>query len=146
MNTLDKKDLKQNYEQACNDYLKAFCDMYELQYEGDEAWVARQHGTLAYIGDYYFNFDDIRLCVDRRIPWNEVISWYDYNTQVHDIGLDCINLESWIMGAPRASRETIDHFYQIRRDFHDLIEEEKERIKQESNQQDTPKPSFEDGV
>ena len=58
MNEAHIKLLKENYEKACNEYLKAFCSTYELQYEED-AWVAGDVGTIALIGDYYIDFQNM---------------------------------------------------------------------------------------
>ena len=54
MNKAHIQLLNQRYKEACNEYLKAFCQTYELQYEED-AWVAGDVGTIALIGDYYIN-------------------------------------------------------------------------------------------
>lgn len=58
-----EKNLKKDYEDAVSAYLKAFCEMYGLQYDED-CWVGRELGGIAEVGDYFFGFDDMKRCVD----------------------------------------------------------------------------------
>lgn len=121
--------LKQEYEKICNHYLVAFANKYELSLEPD-AWVGGYVGTVAYVSDYYFSFDDIRLCVDENVKWQDLIELYDYNLEGCMLGLNQINLKSWLMGAPRASNEKIAEIKAMHKELEELIAKENERMKQ----------------
>lgn len=118
--------LKQEYEKICNRYLVEFANKYELSLEPD-AWVGGEVGTVAYVSDYYFGFDDIRRCVDENVKWEDLIEWYDYNTEAGMLELNQINLKSWMMGAPRASKETIEEIKSRRKELEDLIKQQNEK-------------------
>lgn len=94
-----EKNLKKDFENAVDAYLKAFCEMYELQYDED-CWVGREPGTVAEVGDYFLGFDDIRRCVDEGYEWDEVVEWYDYCVEAGMYGIATPNLKSWMMGCP----------------------------------------------
>ena len=118
--------LKQEYEHICNRYLVEFANKYELSLEPD-AWVSGDVGTVAYVSDYYFGFDDIRRCVDENVEWKDLIEWYDYNCEGGLLGLNQINLKSWLMGAPRASKETIAEIKARRNELEELIKNQNEK-------------------
>lgn len=120
--------LQQDYDNACNAYLKTFCEQYDMQYD-DDAWVAREVGTIAEVSDLFLSMQDIKLCVDKNVKWEDLIQWYDYNLDAHAIGLDTINLNSWLMGCPRTSKEKMTEIFAMRRNLEELINEEKERTK-----------------
>lgn len=50
---MDKEKLKNDYENACNAYLKAFCEKHDYIYEGLDMWVGNDVGTVACCGDGY---------------------------------------------------------------------------------------------
>ena len=116
--------LKQEYEHICNRYLVEFANKYDLSLEPD-AWVGGDVGTVAYVSDYYFGFDDIRRCVDEDVKWEDLIEWYDYNIEVGILGLTTINLKSWLMGAPRVNQMRIKEIKAKRKELEELIEETK---------------------
>ena len=118
--------LKQEYEHICNRYLVEFANKYELSLEPD-AWVSGDVGTVAYVSDYYFGFDDIRRCVDENVEWQDLIEWYDYNCEGGMLGLNTINLKSWLMGAPRAGKEAIAEIKARRKELEGLIKQQNEK-------------------
>lgn len=118
--------LKQEYEKICNRYLVEFANKYEFSLEPD-AWVGGDVGTVAYVSDYYFGFDDIRLCVDENVKWQDLIECYDYNLEGGMLGLNQINLKSWLMGVPRASKEHIAKINAMRKELEELINETNEK-------------------
>ena len=118
--------LKQEYEHICNRYLVEFANKYDLSLEPD-AWVGGDVGTVAYVSDYYFGFDDIRRCVDEDVKWKDLIEWYDYNCEVSILGLTTINLKSWLMGAPRATKEEIERIKSLRNEIDDIVKNANEK-------------------
>ena len=109
-----EKNLKKDYENAVDAYLKAFCEMYELQYDED-CWVGREVGTIAEVGDYFFGFDDIKRCVDDGYEWDEVIAWYDYGVEAGMFGIDAPNLKSWMAGCPHLNGPEMERIRAARR-------------------------------
>ena len=118
--------LKQEYEHICNRYLVEFANKYDLSLEPD-AWVGGDVGTVAYVSDYYFGFDDIRRCVDEDVEWKDIIEWYDYTMEAVPLGFNNINLKSWLMGAPRASKEEIERIKSLRNEIDDIVKSANEK-------------------
>lgn len=120
----EKQELKLAYEAACTNYLAAFMEKYDLSCD-PHPWVGNEVGTVAEVGDYFFDFQDIKRCVDEDVKWEDLIEWYDYNIEVSILGLTTINLKSWLMGAPRISEFRIAEIKTKRCELENLIEETK---------------------
>ena len=118
--------IKEAFESVCEEYLIVFCYMYDLGYEKD-AWVAGEPGTVANIGDYFVNFDDIRYCVDNCLGWDDFIGNYDYNLEASYLGLPYINLPSWVKGCQRPTKEEIQKLRAMKDDFLKQAEEYSEK-------------------
>jgi hypothetical protein len=76
MNKAHIKLLKENYEKACNEILKAFCCQYELQYEKD-AWVAGEELKQDWFNIYQAAY---------RIKFRETIEGFFRSFQRSDYG------------------------------------------------------------
>ena len=113
--------LNQRYTEACEDYLKAFCEAYELPYEKD-SWVGNEVGTIALVGDYYIDFQDMKYMLDNDIAFENWLRWYDYCLDAHDLGLDTPNFPSWQKGCPRLTKEQIQDIKDKRQELKDLID------------------------
>ena len=120
----ERLELRLAYEAAVTNYLSAFMKQYDLSCD-PEPWVGNEVGTIAEVGDYFFGFDDIKRCVDEDVKWQDLIEWYDYNTEVSILGLTTINLKSWLMGAPRVNQMRIEEIKAKRKELEELIEETK---------------------
>ena len=121
MNKAHIQLLNQRYTEACEDYLKAFCDAYELPCEKD-SWVGNDVGTIALIGDYYIDFQNMMYMLDNGIAFEEWLRWYDYSLDAHDLGLDAPNFPSWHKGCPRLTEEQIQDIKDKRQELKELIE------------------------
>ena len=73
---MNTKELKENYESCCNEYLQRFCDKQEMTNEG---WVVNQVGGVALCSDFYFNFTDIVWDINSEQPKGQIIDWYYEN-------------------------------------------------------------------
>lgn len=122
----EKLELRLAYEAAVENYLSAFLKMYDLSCD-HEPWAANEIGTIAEVGDYFFSFYDIKRCVDENVKWEDLIEWYDYTTEVSILGLTTINLKSWLMGAPRASKEEIERIKSLRNEIDDIVKSANEK-------------------
>ena len=129
MTTNERQELKLAYEAACTNYLAAFIEQYGLACD-PEPWVANETGTIAMIGDSYYNMEEIRLCVDNDVPWKELAEWYNYNMQANQYGLATPNLKSWLKGCPRVSKERLDEICEHWKALDELIEQTKKEAKQ----------------
>ena len=90
-------NIKALYEDVCMQYVQLFCKKHELEFD---YWTANEVGTIAFMGDYVFNFQDIITDIEKNAPENEIIEWYDYTLRMHDDGkVGCMNYKSWLMGA-----------------------------------------------
>ena len=118
----ERLELRLAYEAAVTNYLAAFMEQYDLSCD-PEPWVGNEIGTIAEIGDYFFDFQDIKRCVDEDVKWEDLIEWYDYTTEVSILGLTTINLKSWLMGAPRVNQMRIEEIKAKRKELDELIEE-----------------------
>lgn len=124
----EKLELKLAYEAACTNYLAAFMEKYDLSCD-PEPWVGNEVGTIAEVGDYFFDFQDIKRCIDEDVEWQDLIEWYDYNIEVGILGLTTINLKSWLKGAPRVNQMRIEEIKAKRKEFEELIEETKKETR-----------------
>ena len=124
MTDKERQELKLAYEAACTNYLAAFMEKYDLSCD-PEPWVGNEVGTVAEVGDYFFDFQDIKRCVDEDVIFDTLIEWYDYNIEVSILHLPTINLKSWLMGAPRISEFRIAEIKTKRCELENLIEETK---------------------
>jgi hypothetical protein len=124
----EKLELILAYEVACTRYLAAFMEKYDLSCD-PEPWVGNEVGTIAEVGDYFFDFQDIKRCVDEDVEWQDLIEWYDYNIEVGTLGLTTINLKSWLKGAPRIDQMRIEEIKAKRKELEELIEETKKEAR-----------------
>lgn len=127
---MDKQKLKQNYENACNAYLKAFCEKHDFYYE-DAYWCGDDIGGIADCNTYTFDMATIRTDIDEDAPKEELMKHYDYNLNAIEFGLAIPNFHAWIHGCPRTSDEWFKDMRKMREDFENAINEEKDRIDKE---------------
>ena len=122
----ERLELRLAYEAAVENYLSAFMKQYDLSCD-PEPWVGNEVGTIAEVGDYFFGFDDIKRCVDEDVKWKDLIEWYDYTTEAVPLGFNNINLTSWLMGAPRATKEEIERIKSLRNEIDDIVKNANEK-------------------
>ena len=103
----DIKQIDEMYTNACEEYLQAFCEHYEQQYEKD-SWVARQAGTVCCVSGYYISMEDMRYMMLNNITWNTFLEWYDYCMDMFYLNFHTVNLQSWCKGCPRYTKEKIE--------------------------------------
>ena len=115
MNKTYIKQLEKRYSDTCEEYLKTFCKNYDRRYELD-SWVAGDCGTIACVGDYFFDFHDvIKYAVDNNLTdWNEVVEWYDYTLFANEYNQTIPNFQSWHKGCPRLSIEEQKHLVSLK--------------------------------
>ena len=116
---LTREELRLNYNEACNDYLLAFCEKHGYDYEPD-AWVANDPGGIAEIADMFVTMADIITDIDRDVPEDEYVKYYDYCLRVGSIAggeLTVPNYENWLRGCPRIDEERIKRLEELWQDI-----------------------------
>ena len=128
-----KRQLKEQYDKACNSYLAELLRMWELDaYYG--YWNSDQPGTIYHYGETHnLSMEDIIFIVENDIEESEVMSWGDYLLDAHEFGFDLPELPAWHKGCPRASQETFDRLRKLKDGLSDAVEQEKERTRKEAN-------------
>lgn len=89
--------LNERFESVCDEYLEAFCLKHDLSMYYN--WVGNEVGGVVTIGDYFINFDDIRLDIDKNVPELCFFQWYyvalDYVNE-HGTTEGCVNYKTYL--------------------------------------------------
>ena len=127
---IDKAKLKLGYENACNEYLKAFLKKHG--YGQDYCyWVADEVGGIAEIGDYFVSMETIITDIDWEVPEEEFLKWYDYCLETGFLGCETPSYKSWIRGFPVRTSEEIAEMNAKQKQIEDLKQELEIMIKKE---------------
>ncbi len=106
--------MKKRYDNVVNEYVEAFLKRQDM--EGQfEHWVGNMIGGICAVGDYFFNFDDIRYDVDNEIPIGYLLEWYDDQVEIgsKDINSkDLMNFPNYCK-LKEKSCELCDNYIQI---------------------------------
>lgn len=128
---MDKEKLKKDYENACNAYLKAFCEKHEFYgLDNPETfWIGDEPGGIANCGDLTFDMATIVTDIDKDAPEEELLKWYDYTIEASEFNLPVPNFEHWLIGCPRTPSKWFENMRAKRKEFEDLLKQENERLK-----------------
>ena len=132
-----KRQLKEQWGKGCEGYLCELLRMWEL--DGHYGyWIGDEVGGVYDYGDGMFtiNMDDIIYCVLNDVTREQYIEWQEYICDASEFGFATPNLRSWMHGCPRTSAETFKHLREIKAMLNDAVQEEKERVK--NNKQNNP--------
>lgn len=128
------KNIKNKYETACNEYLKALFVQWQLE-DCSYFWVSDYIGGVCCIDeDLFIGIEDIRYCVDNGIDYDTYQNYVEYTTKCHEYGFDTLNLKSFVKGAPRISAESFEKLDSLKKSLEELVEEVKENLKKSENQ------------
>jgi hypothetical protein len=124
-----KRQLKEQWEKACNGYLVELLRMWELDaYYG--YWIGDEvGGVYDYGGSFTIGMDDIIYCVENDVTREQFVEWQEYICDAVALGFDTPNLRSWMKGCPRVQPETFDRINKLKADMNAIIEEEKKKVK-----------------
>ena len=123
-----KRQLKEQWQKACNGYLVELLRMWELDaYYG--YWIDDETGGVYDYGDGMFtiSMDDIIYCVLGDITREQYIEWQEYICDASEFGFDTPNLRSWHMGCPRTPQAVFDRLRGMKAELDKAVEEEKQR-------------------
>lgn len=87
------EEIKKTLNEAISNYVTKFCEKHELEFD---YWVADLTGTIGVFGDYFFNFEDIRLDLEKDIPENKIFEWYDLSLELGMQNKPVINYYNWL--------------------------------------------------
>jgi len=130
-----KRELKKQYECACNGYVAELLRKWELDaYYG--YWIGEEVGGIYdYGGSFTITMEDIIYCVENEVTEEEYSEWLEYCTDASEFNMVTPNLKSWRMGCPRTDNETFERLRGLKADLAKAIEEEKERIRTNTMEQ-----------
>lgn len=129
-----KRRFRDQYDTVCNMYIIELLHMWELD-ASYGYWNSGRPGTIYHYGDTHnLNMDEIIYIIENDITEEEVLAWEDYLLDAHEFGFTLPNLRSWHMGCPRTPQETFDHLRELKSNLAKAVEEEKERIKNETKE------------
>lgn len=85
--------LRVNFKNAVSDYVAAFELKHNLKLD---YWIADQIGTIASFGDYFIDFNDIRLDIDNKTDKNHFFNWYDLSLDLGACGKKGVNYYTYL--------------------------------------------------
>ena len=122
---MPRRNLKNNYETACNDYIKELCKRYEWCYE-DGWWVSDEIGGIFCVSDieYSLSMSDIKILVDENVEFKVFSEWWNYNLIIsyaimlypNNDNYRMINLHTWLNNYPdnkKISQEELNKIEKI---------------------------------
>ena len=124
-----KRQLKEQWEKACNGYLCELLRMWELDayycyWIGEEVGGVLDYGS----GMFTISMDDIIYCVENDVTQQQYMEWQEYICDAAEFGFDTPNLKSWMRGCPRTSAETFERLRALKADLNNAVEEGKQRM------------------
>jgi len=84
-----KEKLKNDYKNACNNYIEEFERIYEFDFEG---WIG-DIGKIALFGDYAIDFSNIVYMIDNDVSVYTFLNWYWFCAEYEQCK---INLKSYV--------------------------------------------------
>lgn len=129
INGTENQSLTMRYERLANDYLSEFVKQTCIE---DDApfWVGGEVAGIACVADYFVDYATIRYVVDGKMSFEDFDEWYCYCNEVKmvDDGLLTPTLEQWCnCEFTRISDERLEEMKKLKKDFEQLVQEEKEK-------------------
>jgi hypothetical protein len=119
MNKAHKELLKKNYEDACNEYVKALLALWDLSLPNGY-WIGDEVGGIYDIDGWItIGMQEIIYCVENNVTSKEVEEWQDYYIKCHAYNLPTMNLNAYHKGAPRHDFSKLDA---LRKELNDEVD------------------------
>ena len=121
--------LSERYETLANDYLYEFVKQTGIE-EDAPFWVGGEVAGIACVADYFVDYATIRYVVDGKMSFEDFDEWYNYciDVKMIDGSLFTPTLEQWCYGEfTRISDERLEKMKKLKKDFEQLVQEEKEK-------------------
>lgn len=84
--------MKKEFEKIVKKYILAFEKKHNIIFDN---WVGNNIGEIAFFGDYFINFDDIRFDIDNDIKKEKFFEWYDLTLDSATEGKPLINYKNY---------------------------------------------------
>ena len=125
---MGKNKLRTAFDKAVTNYVAALLEMYEWDaYYG--YWVGDDTtGIYAYGDCHFLTLSNIIYIVDNDVPLDVFEEWDDYCLWAHEFNQRIPNLDSWVKGCPRESKEEMEALRTAKQDFENQIQELKDKI------------------
>lgn len=112
--------LQKRYAELMYDYASAFY----LKYFNDDTHSVPDYyyaGDILCVGDYFFNYNDVRYCVDNDVKEQDLFEWYDYclNIGMIDQSIKTPSLQQWIAGKRGIGQEKLQQLLQLKQSVTD---------------------------
>ena len=119
---MERNGLKERLVEVVNDYMEAWCDKHDYQYEED-MWVGDDYGGICAVGDLFVSFDDVRYDVDNDLPEEIFEDWYWYSLEIEELGCEKnVNLRSYAMGCRPYTEEQLENIRQAKKNVQEAQE------------------------
>lgn len=118
-------NLKEGFEGIAEGYKNAFLKKHNLQ-DAENYWVADRIGEILCCSDDFISYDDIRTDIDTEAGNHEYWNYSSYIQRCNDVGLNTLNYENWLKGAPRHSETVISRLENLREEFEEILKKENE--------------------
>ncbi len=121
--------LKKQFEDLCNKYVEEFCRLYGMEFDVSDVWVGDDVGSIACIGDNYFDFNNvIKYAVDNQLSdYDDLMDWYYYTMWACEYNQTVPNFKSWSRGCPRFSKEEQQRLVDMKKNLENMIRDYKEK-------------------
>ena len=125
MNKAHIKQLKENYEKACNNYVAALLNLWGIDSKSTY-WIGGEVGGVCDVDGWItISMQDIVYCVDNNVTSKEVDEWQEYYVKCIKYNIPTMNLNAWHKGAPRYDFTKLDA---LKKDLDNTIENEKNKF------------------
>ena len=125
MNNAHIKLLKENYEKACNEYVRALLTLWDVDYKCGY-WVGDDVGGVYDVDGWItISMQEIIYCVENNVTSKEVSEWQDYFIKCHEYNLSAMSLNAWHKGAQRHDFTKLDA---AKKALEDEIKNEKKKF------------------
>lgn len=130
-----KRELKNQYECACNRYVAELLRIWELDsFYG--YWIGDDVGGIyEYESGFNISMENIIYCVDNDVTEEQYMEWTDYICDASEFNMDTPSLRSWMKGCPRTPQETFERLRGLKENLRMAVEEETERVARETAEQ-----------
>ena len=119
--------LRAKFDKVVNEYVATLLKMYDWDsfygyWIGDDTT-----GIYAYGDSHFINLSDLIYIVDNKVPEIVLSEWEEYCLWAHEFNQTMPNLDSWVKGCPRASKEEMAHLESLKMDLNGEIENYKKK-------------------
>lgn len=120
--------LRANYEDACNNYLLALLNMWDLDAKNG-FWVGNDTGGVySHEADISLNMSGIIFCVENNISIETYWKYVEYCTKCSEYNFNIPTLESYNNGCQLVPQETFDKLYAMKEELNKCINDTKSKF------------------